>query len=158
MVHKADSYFFQELVPLVGFDESKRWFETRKIARQTFTIKLSLSDSNRAVAIHCRSICSTGENSARQEAQSSCAGFFPVHRAKNQSSFSELGRCSCNDVNLDIATLPLPSTLSADSPPSTKKGSENVGLLYTDAAHLVLDKCTVSSSGDAVGQSLCESS
>lgn len=147
MVHATDLYFLHELSILIGGDESRKWFATRNVTRSKGTNPVKIADQN-------RDILSRTQKSTKLQREHSLDTSLSlqhpspdssnhVRRAKSQPSFSDLCRCcTSSDVPMDhgAALLALNVNFPHFRTSSAEKCTEQIGLLYTDAAHLVLDK------------------
>jgi hypothetical protein len=162
-VHKADIYFLQELSSRVGQDESKAWFNSWVSLRRSMERGRGLKAAHEScpkrscsvpapLPVKCSDTLLRSPSFQRKHAlslsqHSEYSETNELLRSESQASFSEL--CRYNPVE-KIQSESDPSSYKDlwgyevsprqnDRSLDAGKNSIYWGLLYTDAAHLVLD-------------------
>jgi hypothetical protein len=175
--HITDVFFVEELTKFVGYDASNEWFKTNSARRRKLALCSSSSPSSQS------SRHSTPQNSAATTPRRfSLAQSHPLYHNADPQETSPSSRKSdgmeanpmkpteqsgsLEDTRMQRIDFPepcpqterqnhlFPSMVSGSASRTAESAMGRIGLLYTDAAHSVLEDRDVANYIDAIGRPL----
>jgi hypothetical protein len=145
----TDAYFYLELLRIVGPEASNQWLERcanhrAQTPSQTNSSSINFSTSARSD--------SKGQNRPDQRVlqshpgTSSCNDASSRVQEENSAVSGDINVCEAREINTGYSLQKCrnytnTTTMTASDIELTAEPSSHMGLLFTDAAHIVLDDC-----------------